>query len=178
MNSQITVLPNGLTIVTNTRKQLETVSLGVWVKTGSRNEKEEVNGISHFLEHMAFKGTKKRTAKEITEEIEDVGGIPNAYTSREVTAYYAKMLKDDVKIAVDIIADILQNSIFPEHELVKEREVVVQEIKQAIDTPDDVVFDYFQELGFADQPLGRTILGPIDTVRGFNQDSLKNYIRI
>ena len=177
MNSQITVLPNGLTIVTNTRKQLETVSLGIWVKTGSKYETEKTNGISHFLEHMAFKGTTTRTAKEITEEIEAVGGIPNAYTSREVTAYYAKMLKGDVKIAVDMIADILQNSTFPENELIKEREVVVQEIKQAIDTPDDVVFDYFQELAFQNQPLGRTILGPIETVRSFNQESLKNYIK-
>ena len=145
MNSEMTTLPNGLRIITSPRPQTETVSLGVWVKTGAAYERKEVNGISHFLEHMAFKGTKKRTALQISEEIEDRGGQSNAYTSREFTAFYAKMLKDDAETAVDVLADTLQNSTFPEDELVKEREVVVQEIKQTIDTPDDIIFDYFQE---------------------------------
>ncbi len=177
MNSEMTTLPNGLRIITSPRPQTETVSLGVWVKTGAAYERKEVNGISHFLEHMAFKGTKKRTALQISEEIEDRGGQSNAYTSREFTAFYAKMLKDDAETAVDVLADTLQNSTFPEDELVKEREVVVQEIKQTIDTPDDIIFDYFQETAFPNQAVGRSILGPKDVVRSFTRDTLNNYMK-
>ncbi len=169
-------LKNGLRIITSTRSNLESVSLGVWVNTGSAYEKEAMNGISHFFEHTCFKGTKKRTALQISEEIEDVGGQMNAYTSREFTAYYAKMLKNDAELAADVICDILQNATFAEEELVKEREVVVQEIKQSIDTPDDIIFDYFQEAAFANQALGRTILGPAEKVRSFNGDTLRQYI--
>ncbi len=176
MQSKITTLKNGLRIITSSNPQLETVSLGIWVKTGSAYEKPEVNGISHFLEHMSFKGTKKRTALEISEAIEDVGGQSNAYTSREFTAYYAKMLKNDAELALDVLADSLINSTFPEEELQKEREVVVQEIKQTIDTPDDIVFDYFQEAAFSNQALGRSILGPKELVRGFSRETLQNYL--
>ena len=176
MNSEITTLSNGLRIITSERPQLETVSLGVWVRTGSAYEKKENNGISHFLEHMSFKGTKTRTALQISEEIENVGGQSNAYTSREFTAYYAKMMKEDADLAVDVITDSLLNSTFPEEELVKERDVVIQEIKQTIDTPDDIVFDYFQETAFPNQALGRSILGPQETVKKFTKDSLQNYI--
>ncbi len=177
MNSEMTVLPNGLKIITSPRPQTETVSLGIWVKTGAAYEKKEVNGISHFLEHMAFKGTKTRSALQISEEIEDRGGQSNAYTSREFTAFYAKMLKDDAEIALDVLSDSLQNSTFPEDELVKEREVVVQEIKQTIDTPDDIIFDYFQETAFPNQALGRSILGPKELVRNFTRDTLNNYLK-
>ena len=177
MRSEITTLANGLRIITSSRPEIETVSLGIWVKTGSAYEKENMNGISHFLEHMAFKGTKKRTALQISEEIEDKGGQVNAYTSREFTAFYAKMLKNDVELAIDVLADTLQNSTFPEDELAKEREVVVQEIKQTIDTPDDIVFDYFQEAAFPNQPIGRTILGPKQLVRGFTKESLQSYLK-
>lgn len=176
MDSQITVLPNGLRIITSERPQLETVSLGIWVKTGSAYEAKENNGISHFLEHMSFKGTKTRTSLQISEEIEDVGGQSNAYTSREFTAYYAKMMKEDAELAMDVLIDSIKNSTFPEEELVKERDVVVQEIKQTIDTPDDIIFDYFQETAFPNQALGRSILGPQETVRSFNRDTLFNYI--
>ncbi len=176
MQWQMTTLNNGLRVITSSRPHLETVSLGVWVKTGSAFEQEEVNGISHFFEHTCFKGTGKRTALQISEEIEDVGGQMNAYTSREFTAYYAKMLKGDTELALDVIADILQNATFAEEELVKEREVVVQEIKQSIDTPDDIIFDYFQETAFPNQALGRTILGPAEKVRSFTADTLRGYI--
>ena len=177
MQSKITTLANGLRVITSSNPQLETVSLGIWVKTGSAYEHPEVNGISHFLEHMSFKGTKTRSALDISEAIEDVGGQSNAYTSREFTAYYAKMLKDDAELALDVLADSLINSTFPEEELKKEREVVVQEIKQTIDTPDDIIFDYFQEKAFQNQALGRSILGPKEIVRAFTRETLQEYLR-
>lgn len=176
MNSKITTLNNGLRILTYERPETETVSLGLWVNTGSAYEDRSVNGISHFLEHMAFKGTKTRSALQISEEIEDVGGQSNAYTSREFTAFYAKMLKGDAELAMDILTDTIKNSVFPEEELVKEREVVVQEIKQSIDTPDDIIFDYFQEQAFPNQAIGRTILGPIELVRNFKRETLQTYL--
>lgn len=176
MQWQMTTLQNGLRVITSSRPHLETVSLGVWIKTGSAFEKEDINGISHFFEHTCFKGTTHRSSLQISEEIEDVGGQMNAYTSREFTAFYAKMLKNDAELALDVIADILQNATFPEEELVKEREVVVQEIKQSIDTPDDIIFDYLQEQAYPQQALGRTILGPAEKVRGFNAETLRHYI--
>ena len=177
MHTNITTLKNGLRIVTMERPEVETVSLGIWVKTGSAYETKANNGISHFLEHMSFKGTKTRTAFQISEEIEDVGGQSNAYTSREFTAYYAKMMKEDAELAVDVLTDSIKNSIFPEEELVKERDVVIQEIKQTIDTPDDIVFDYFQQTAFPNQALGRSILGPQEIVRSFGREDLLSYIQ-
>ena len=176
MNIKIAHLANGLTIITQERPNLETVSLGVWVKTGSACENENNNGISHFLEHMSFKGTNSRTALQITEEIEDLGGQSNAYTSRECTAYFAKMMKEDAEVAADVLIDSVKNSTFPQEELVKERDVVIQEIKQTIDTPDDIVFDYFQETAFPSQALGRSILGPIEKVQNFGREDLLKYI--
>ena len=177
MQHQQTILENGLRIITAERPQTETVSLGIWVKTGAAYEKQEINGISHFVEHMVFKGSKKRNSVQISEEIENVGGQNNAYTSREFTAFYAKMLKNDVELALDVIADFVLNPTFPIEEMEKEKEVVVQEIKQAIDTPDDVIFDYFQETDFPNQPIGRTILGPKENVRSFNPDILHSYMK-
>lgn len=177
MQTQQTTLNNGLRIVTCSRPNTETVSLGIWIKTGSAYEDEKINGISHFLEHMVFKGTKNRTSLQISEEIENVGGQNNAYTSREFTAFYAKMLKDDTELALDVISDLILNPTFPEEELVKEREVVVQEIKQTIDSPDDIIFDYFQGKAFPDQPLGRSILGPAEKVRSFDGQALQNYLK-
>ena len=132
MQWQMTTLSNGLRVITSTRTNVETVSLGAWIKTGAAFEAEDINGISHFFEHTCFKGTTTRNSLQISEEIEDVGGQMNAYTSREFTAYYAKMLKGDAELALDVITDILRNPTFPEDELVKEREVVVQEIKKTI----------------------------------------------
>lgn len=177
MQWQMTTLKNGLRVMTSTRPHLETVSLGVWIKTGSAFEPEDINGISHFFEHTCFKGTTTRSSLQISEEIEDVGGQMNAYTSREFTAFYAKMLKEDTELAMDVISDILQNATFPEEELIKEQEVVVQEIKQALDTPDDIIFDYFQEAAFPNQAIGRTILGPAEKVRSFDINTLHRYIQ-
>ena len=175
METKITTLANGLRVVTSCRPQTETVTLGIWVKTGVACEKEEINGISHFLEHMVFKGTPSRTSLQISEEFEDVGGHSNAYTSREFTAFYAKMLKNDVELAIDILSDIVLNSHFPQDELEKEREVVVQEIKQTIDTPDDIIFDYLQSQAFPNQAIGRSILGPVEKIRSYTRETLINY---
>ena len=175
MDLKISTLSNGLRIITSNRPQSESVTLGIWVKTGAAYEREEINGISHFLEHMVFKGTPKRSSLEISEEFENVGGQSNAYTSREFTAFYAKMLKEDVELAIDILSDIVLNSNFPETELEKEREVVVQEIKQTIDTPDDIIFDYLQEQSFPKQSIGRSILGPAKKVRSYTAQTLEDY---
>ena len=148
---------------------------GVARQTG-RNERIEQNGIAHFLEHMAFKGTKTRSALQIAEAIEDVGGYINAYTSREVTAYYARVLENDTKLALDVIADILRNPVFDAREIETERGVILQEIGQALDTPDDVIFDWLQERAYQDQALGRTILGEAANIRGFGRSDLETFV--
>lgn len=176
MTVRQTTLENGLRVVSHTMDAVETVSVGVFVDAGTRNEPVEINGVAHMLEHMAFKGTKRRSALEIVAEIEGVGGHLNAYTSREHTAYYAKVLKEDTPLAVDILADILQNSTFEPAELDRERSVVLQEIGQAHDTPDDVVFDHFQATAFPDQPMGRPVLGDAERVRGMSRDAIMGYM--
>lgn len=175
-NIRITTLDNGLRVVSDSMDSVETVSAGVWVNAGARNEALKVNGISHVLEHMAFKGTKRRNARAIAEEIEAVGGHINAYTSRENTAYYAKLLKEDLGLAVDIIADILQNSVMDEEELERERAVIIQEIMQAHDTPDDAVFDNFQAAAFPEQAIGRSILGTAERVGSLPRETLFDYL--
>jgi predicted Zn-dependent peptidase len=172
---QITTLPNGLRIVTDRMPTVESVSLGAWVRAGTRYERPQVNGVAHLLEHMVFKGTERRSAREIAETIEAVGGSINAYTSRETTAYYAKVLKDDAGLAVDVLADILQHSLFDDAELGRERSVVLQEIGQAHDTPDDVVFDHFQSTAFPDQPLGRPVLGKSEIVANMSRDAIVGF---
>ena len=169
-------LPSGMRVITDRMDSVETVSLGVWVQAGTRNETAEINGVSHMLEHMAFKGTQSRSARDIAVEIENVGGTLNAYTSRETTVYYATVLKEDVRLALDIIADILLRSTYDEGELARERAVVLQEIGQANDTPDDVVFDFFQEAAYPGQPLGWPILGTEETVRAMSRQRLVDYI--
>jgi predicted Zn-dependent peptidase len=159
---RLTKLPNGLTVASDRMEQVETATVGVWVQVGTRHETAAINGVSHVLEHMAFKGTRRRSARAIAEEIEAVGGHLNAYTAREGTTYFAKVMKEDIGLAVDIIADILQHSVFDPEELQREREVILQEIGQARDTPDDIIFDHFQETAFPDQPLGRPVLGKLD----------------
>jgi len=176
MTADVTILDNGLRIVTDIMPHVETATVGVWTDVGSRHEQPHQNGLSHMLEHMAFKGTKTRSARDIAEAIEDVGGYLNAYTSREHTTYYARLLKEDLPLGVNVLADILQNSIFDPQELERERGVIIQEIGQANDTPDDIVFDYFQEAAFPDQSVGRPILGTIDLVNGFSRDELAGYM--
>ncbi|MEM7223111.1 MAG: pitrilysin family protein [Pseudomonadota bacterium] len=176
MTVQLTTLANGLTVASDRVASVETVSVGAWVDVGTRHEPPEVNGIAHLLEHMAFKGTKRRTALEIAEQIEAVGGHLNAYTGRENTAYYAKVLADDAPLALDVIADILQDSVFDADELAREREVVLQEIGQAHDTPDDIIFDHFQETAYPDQALGRPVLGRAEIVAGLARENLQGYM--
>ena len=176
MTVEVTRLENGLTIASDRIDGVETAALGAWVGVGTRHEAPEVNGVAHLLEHMAFKGTARRSAQDIAEEIEAVGGHLNAYTSRENTAYYARVLAADVPLAVDIIADILQHPSFDEAELVREREVVLQEIGQAHDTPDDIVFDHFQETAYPEQALGRPVLGRAEVVRSLGRDTLVDYL--
>lgn len=173
---RITTLANGLRVVSEDMPRLQTASLGVWVDVGTRYEPAEVNGVAHLLEHMAFKGTERRSARAIAEEIERVGGSLNAYTSREHTAYYARILAGDVDLAADILADILRHSTFAADELEKERHVVLQEIGQVKDTPDDLVFDLLQEASYPDQPMGRAILGPEAIVAAMPREALVDYM--
>ncbi len=175
--TRLTTLPNGFRIVTEHMPGLKSASAGVWVMAGGRHERAEQNGIAHFLEHMAFKGTKRRSALRIAEEIEDVGGYINAYTSREMTAYYARVLEADVALALDVIGDIVLNPAFDKKEIEVERHVILQEIGQALDTPDDIVFDWLQEASYPDQPFGRTILGPEERVGVFGRSDLKAFVK-
>ena len=177
MTVQLATLGNGLRIVTDRIDTVDTVSLGLWVDVGTRHEAPAVNGAAHFLEHMAFKGTERRSARAIAEEIEAVGGHLNAYTSRESTAYYAKVLKEDVPLALDILADILLNSSFDPTEFERERTVILQEIGQANDTPDDIIFDHFQERAFPDQAMGRPVLGHPEIIRRLSREAVIAYLR-
>ncbi|MFL9823830.1 M16 family metallopeptidase [Rhodoplanes sp. SY1] len=176
MTVEVSRLPSGLIVVTDDMPHLETASLGVWVNCGSRHERPDEHGISHFLEHMAFKGTASRTARQIAEEIEAVGGDLNAATGVEVTAYYARMLREDVPLALEVLADILSNPRFDDHEIVREKNVIIQEIGALEDTPDDLVFDYLQATAYAGQPVGRSILGTPDTVRSIDAAMLRDYL--
>ena len=177
MSIQLTTLENGLRIVTDFIPTVETVSLGVWLNVGTRHETASVNGIAHMLEHMAFKGTNRRTALQIASEIEAVGGYLNAYTSRESTAYYARILKQDIGLAVDVLGDILQHSTFDAVEFAREQSVVLQEIGQANDTPDDIIFDYFQDTCYPNQPMGRPTLGQAEIVQNLTPAIVKNYMK-
>ncbi len=172
----MTTLQNGLRVVTEEMPGLLSAAVGVWVCAGGRHERAEQNGVAHFLEHMAFKGTRKRTARRIAEEIEDVGGYINAYTSREMTAYYARVLTADVGLALDVIADIVLNPLFNTKDIEVERHVILQEIGQALDTPDDIIFDWLHEVSYPDQPFGRTILGLEERVAAFSRADLKGFV--
>ncbi len=174
--SRLTTLPNGFRIVTEAMPGLKSASVGIWITAGGRHERAEQNGIAHFLEHMAFKGTEQRTSLQIAEAIEDVGGYINAYTSREMTAYYARVLEADVPLALDVIGDIVANPAFDPAEVETERGVILQEIGQSLDTPDDIIFDWLQEASYPDQPFGRTILGPEERVGAFSASDLRGFV--
>jgi len=176
MSVEVTRLPSGLVVVTDVMPHLQTAALGVWVGSGSRNEQPDEHGISHLLEHMAFKGTSRRTARQIAEEIEAVGGDLNAATSIETTAYYARVLRADVPLALDVLADILTDPIFESEELRREQNVIVQEIGATEDTPDDLIWDKLQETAFAGQSIGRPILGTPATVRLLDRARLAAYL--
>ena len=175
MTLRISTLANGLRVATDRMDWVETISVGVWIGVGTRQEAPDVNGVAHLLEHMAFKGTKRRSARAIAEEIEAVGGSMNAQTSREQTAYFVKVLKDDLGLAVDILSDILLNSTYDPTELARERAVILQELGQAEDTPDDVIFDRFQEAAFPEQALGRPVLGKAEIIERLPREALVDF---
>ncbi|MDM8334842.1 M16 family metallopeptidase [Wolbachia pipientis] len=173
---QVTKLDNGLRIITEQVHDVDSVALNIRVGVGSRAESANQNGISHFLEHMVFKGTKTRTAFEIAKAFDDIGEAFNASTGRESTSYYAKVLKKDIRAGIDILIDILMNSTFPEDELEREKDVVIQEIFQANDSPSDIIFDKYLEAAYKNQPFSRSILGTQDTVKSFTREDLNNYL--
>ncbi len=177
MTSQITTLPSGLRVVTDDVPSVESVSVGVWVDVGTRNEDMAHNGVAHMVEHMLFNGTPTRSSLEIAQAIESVGGQINAYTGREVTAYYVHLLKEDTRLALDTLADMIQRSTFPDKELEKERGVIVQEIGMSNDTPDDIIFDYYQETAYPDQTLGAPILGRAEIIERMKKETLRDYVQ-
>lgn len=176
MSVETSTFENGLRVVTHHMPHLETVSLGLWVGCGARSEAPQEHGIAHLLEHMAFKGTDSRSAQDIAEQIESVGGELNASTSLETTAYFARVLKGDVPLALDLLSDILQNARFDASELAREQEVILQEIAASQDMPDDIVFDLVQEAAYPDQSLGRPILGTPESVRAVKPGHLSSYL--
>ncbi|MBX3575981.1 MAG: insulinase family protein [Rhizobiaceae bacterium] len=176
MGVEVSRLSNGLTVATETLPHIESVALGLWVKSGARNEREDEHGMAHLLEHMAFKGTERRSAWQIASEIENVGGEINAATSVETTSFFARVLSDDVPLAVDILSDILTESKFDADELEREQHVILQEIGAAHDTPDDIVFDRFTETAFRHQTIGRSILGTPQTVKSFTSKQLHDFL--
>jgi predicted Zn-dependent peptidase len=169
-------LANGLTVVSHAMAEVETVSLGIWIGAGSRSEALGEHGVAHFLEHMAFKGTARRSAKDIAEEIEAVGGELNAATGVDSTTYYARVLRKDMPLALDILSDIILAPRFDRTELARERDVILQEISAAMDSPEDIAFDLVQEAAFPDQPVGRPILGSVESVGRFKRAHLGAYL--
>lgn len=174
--TRVTVLENGLKVATESDLAAQTATVGVWIDAGSRFETDETNGTAHFLEHMIFKGTKRRSARVLEEEIENMGGHLNAYTSREQTTYYAKVLKNDVHKALDILADILQNSCFAEDRIARERDVILREMEEVEGQGEEVVFDHLHATAFQYSPLGRTILGPAKNIKTITKSHLQQYI--
>ena len=168
-------LKNGVRLVTEEMPYANSVAIGFWIKIGSRNEEAGFQGITHFVEHLLFKGTEKRTAKQIAEELETVGGTLNAFTSREYTCFYARVLKDDIKLAIELLSDMIQNSCFREEDIKKEKNVVCEEIMMYEDTPDETIHDIFTQQAWYGHSLGRAILGTKKTVTGYNREDILNY---
>ncbi len=176
MSQKVTRLENGVRIVSEHMPSVLSATVGVYVGRGARHERKDQNGIAHFLEHMAFKGTSKRTALDIAQEIENVGGYMNAYTSKDMTAYFTRVLGEDVALSLDVLSDILLNPSFDKSEIEVERGVILQEIGQTNDTPDDVIFDWLSEASYPDQALGRPILGAPDNVKNFQDDHFREFV--
>ena len=173
---RITPLPNGLTVATESIPGVETATLGIWVAAGSRNERETEHGLSHLIEHMAFKGTARRSARRIAEDIENVGGEINAATSTEFTSYTARVLGGDIGLAVDVLGDILTGSVFDDAELRREKGVILQEYASVEDSPDEAVSDAFMEIAFAGQAIGRPILGRPETISSFDAGTIRAFM--
>jgi predicted Zn-dependent peptidase len=169
------VLPNGLRILTERMTQVRSISIGVWLTRGSRHESKERSGIAHFVEHMLFKGTASRSAEDIAQQIDSIGGQLDAFTAKEYASYYIKVLDEHLPLAIDILADIVRNPAFTPDDIEREKKVVVEEIKMVEDTPDDLVHELFTQGFWEDHPLGRPILGTKDTVESFNTDLLRDY---
>ena len=174
---RFSTLANGLRIVTHHMPAFESVTFGVWNNVGSRDEHEEINGEAHFLEHMAFKGTKTKSAKQIAEKVDSVGGFINAYTSEETTAYFVKLLKQNLHVGIDVISDILQNSTFESQELEKERGVILQEIGMYLDDPSEMVGDYWQRTAFPNQSIGRLIIGKKEIIHSIQREKIVNFMQ-
>ena len=177
MSLNITTLPNGLRVVTDVVPSVESVAVGVWIGAGTRDEDLTYNGAAHMVEHMLFKGTKRRDALEIAQAIENVGGHINAYTSREMTSYHVHLLKEDLSLALDVLADITQHSTMPEEEVERERDVILQEIGMCHDTPDDIIFDHYFETAYPDQAFGAPILGKNEIIETMRRETLMAYVR-
>ena len=177
LNYEITTLDNGIRVITETVNHVQFMSMGFWVGVGSRYESEKQWGITHFIEHMLFKGTEKRTADQISGAVDAVGGQLNAFTSKENTCYYIKTLTEDFPLAVDVLSDMFLNSRFDNEEIAKEREVIIEEIKMYEDTPDDQVHDLMSANLWPDHPLGRAILGTEESIAVFDHDMLKDYMK-
>jgi predicted Zn-dependent peptidase len=172
----VSKLKNGMTVVSHSMPEVETVSLGLWAGVGSRGEAPAEHGVAHFLEHMAFKGTARRSARDIAEEIEAVGGDLNAATGIDATAYYARVMRNDMPLALDILSDIILEPRFDGEELERERDVILQEIASAQDSPEDIVFDLVQDAAYPDQPAGRPILGTAASVSALTHGNLRNFL--
>ena len=178
MTTQLTTLANGVRVVSRAMPHVETVALGLHVDTGARLESERTNGVAHLLEHMVFKGTATRTARRIAEEIEDVGGSLNAYTARDMTVFHARLLGRDAALGLDMIADLVRAPRFDADELEREKAVVLQELGEARDTPDDIVFDHLQAAAFPGQAIGRSILGDETSIAAITGDDLRNWLGV
>src|SRR6266568_8480625 len=170
-----TVLENGIRVITQTIPHAYSVSIGIWVANGSRHERPDHNGVSHFIEHLLFKGTERRSSLEIAREIDSIGGVLNAFTGREFVCYYAKVLAEFLPKAVDLLSDIFLNSRFPEDEIDKERKVILQEIRMLEDNPDDYIHDLFHQNVWQGHPLGMPIIGTVPSVEGMNRDFIVGY---
>ena len=177
MTVQLSYLPDGLRVATREMPHATTISIGIWVIAGARDETVQEQGIAHMLEHMAFKGTERRDARAIATEIENVGGFMNAHTSREETAYYLRLLPEHIDLGIDMLTDILTQSTLPDVEIERERGVIIQEIGQSLDTPDDLVFDLFAKACFDQHNLGRPILGTVDSVSSFQRSDLSDFMK-
>jgi predicted Zn-dependent peptidase len=176
MSRMISQLPNGLTVATDSMPHARSVALGVWVGVGTRDEDPAAQGVAHLVEHMLFKGTQRRDARAISEAIENVGGYINAHTGREETAYYVRILPEQLELATDVLADMLLHSILDPQELERERGVIIQEIGQALDTPEDYVFDSAQHLAFPEQGLGWSILGQASVIATMPRQGLSDWL--
>jgi len=171
------VLPNGLTVITEEMEHIRSISIGIWIKTGSRDEDQPVNGISHFVEHMVFKGTESRSAEDIARQVDSIGGNMDAFTAKECVCFNVKMLDEHLPVALDVLSDLILHPTFGDQDITRERGVILEEIKMDEDSPDYLVHEIFTQNFWKDHPLGRPILGTKDTVKKFDRDLVLDFYR-